>query len=185
MRYVMRAAGMMGLLMWLTAFSPAAAQDQFGFLPKGGSTLLVEILEDCDECDELAVLSTLDKTAEEWRQYFEEQQALGDLSEAEVDVLVHYLVIYFPREAVSDAQALPRDGRAMVATNCHLCHTVAIAVTQDRSLERWATFGTMPPHDTLNIDQQEWTLLAGYLASQTPIAMERIPEELRRGAGGY
>jgi hypothetical protein len=163
----------------------AIAQDQFAFLPKGGAMLLVEVLEGCDACEDLATLATFDFSAEEWFTYFQDHDALAELSEPEADVLVHYLEIYFPREGISDPGSLPTDGRAIIARNCHLCHTVAVAVTQERSVERWQSFGMLPPHDTLRISELEWVVVAQYLARQTPIPMERIPEVLRRGAGGY
>jgi hypothetical protein len=185
MRLATRTPKLAVALLALAIACAALGQDQFAFLPKGGTTLLIEVLEGCGACDDLATLARFDLGAEEWLAYFEERSAFEELSEPETEVLLHYLEVYFPRDGVTGTGSLPRDGRAIIAANCHLCHTVAVAVTQERSVERWESFGMLPPHDTLRISQLEWTVVARYLTRQTPIPMERIPEVLRRGAGGY
>jgi hypothetical protein len=164
----------------------AVAQEQFAFMPKGGAQLLREALERCSTCDEVRALASEERAAEEWKDYLEEHEgALEGLSDDEVETLAHYLATIFPAEQVEDPGSLPLDGRRLVLENCQLCHTVAIPITQDRTVEQWLELVRVSPHDAVNLDRRGWELLAGYLAFNAPIPMEQIPPELRRGGAGY
>lgn len=160
--------------------------DDFDFVPRGGAELLAEVLDGCAACEPLAVLASQEKTAEEWREYFAgHPDALQGLTETEIEELTNYLAVNFPAAGVQDVRGLPPDGRQLVLTHCMLCHSIAIAITQDRSLDRWREHRTIPPHDIVFLTAQQWDTLAHYLTINTPVPLEEIPPVLREGGGGY
>lgn len=163
----------------------ALAQDPFGFMPKGGAELLAEVLSGCARCEKLSDLATRKRTAEEWRRYFDQAGVLSKLSAKEVETLTRYLAVNFPARNIQDARSLPRSGRAMVIQYCSLCHSMAVPMTQARDPAQWQGFKMRPPHDTVGLSSTEWEELANYLAINAPIPVDRIPEQLRQGAGGY
>jgi len=173
-----------GAFLAVSALALAVAQDQFAFMPASGQELLVAVLEGCGGCDDIPTLATWDLEADAWRQYFEEKGALADYDEKQVAVLVSYLAINFPNGA-TNASSLPRSTRSMVILNCQLCHSIAVPMTQARPLERWLEHRLIAPHDGLSLTPKDWETLAHYLANVAPLPLEVIPEQLRRGAGGY
>ena len=165
--------------------SLALAQDQFAFMPSSGPELLVEILDACESCDDIEALASLELEAEGWQQYFEEKGALEGYDGPQVEVLTSYLAINFPSARVKDRNTLPRGGRSMAINNCQLCHSIAVPMTQARPLARWMDHRSTVPHDSLSLTAKEWDTLATYLTLVAPLPLEAIPEQLRRGAGGY
>ena len=154
-------------------------------MPPDGPDVLASVLEACPTCEVVAELSIQERSAEEWQEYFTEEAALTGRSEAEVLTLISYLAINFPSTGVRDLATLPRGGRYLVMMNCQLCHSIAIPLTQTRSLERWLEHRRTSPHDSLSLNAVQWDTIAHYLTYNTPLPLEAIPEELRMGAGGY
>lgn len=173
------------LLISLIVPTAALAQDQFSFMAPSGPELLLEILDFCDGCDDIATLAAMDLSADEWQQYFDERGALDDYFESEVTVLVTYLEINFPNARANSATTLPRGGRMMVINNCQLCHSIALPMTVERTLEAWLNHRNVFPHDSISLTSKEWDTIAHYLYNVAPIPLDDIPEQLRLGAGGY
>lgn len=162
----------------------ALAQDQFSFMPPSGPELLAYVLETCDGCDDIETLAKMDLDDAGWQEYFDERDALVDLFPDEVEMLVGYLRINFPN-ARATATNLPRGGRLLTINNCQLCHSIAVPMTLDRELTRWMEHRSTVPHDSLTLSAREWDTIAHYLTIAAPLPLDVIPEQLRRGAGGY
>ena len=175
------------LLVAMLLTSLAAAQDErFAFMPEGGIQLLQGVLDTCGDCGTLAELSAGERSAEQWRTYLDERDALGELDEQQLQTLTRYLASAFPAEApIEEASALPPDGRTIVIFQCQVCHSIAIPMLEDRDVGYWLGHRTRPPHDAFDLTDAEWARIADYLALNAPIPEETIPEELRQGAGGY
>lgn len=171
-------------LVLLLAMSSGRAQDPFSFMPLSGPELLTQVLSECGDCTDIATLAGEEGTPEEWLERFTKIGALDGLTEDQVTMLVNYLAINFPNGA-TDTSSLPRGGRSMTILNCQLCHSIAVPMTQERTLDRWSQHRYMAPHDTLSLTDKEWETLAHYLTVSAPLPLEAIPEQLRRGAGGY
>lgn len=175
------------LVLLIPFLAPAItlAQDQFSFMPPSGPELLIEVLDGCDACDDIPTLAGMDLGAEAWQQYFEEKGALDGYFEDEVALLVSYLEINFPNARTTGPDNLPRGGRMMSINTCQLCHSIALPMTVERTLETWLNHRNVFPHDSLSLSSREWDTIAHYLARVAPIPLDDIPEQLRMGAGGY
>lgn len=72
-----------------------------GKMPRGGCTLLLEVLENCDDCrDDLQTILRTKRTPEEWGAYFQDRGAMKNLTEKEITTLVVYLAINLPMEEI-------------------------------------------------------------------------------------
>ena len=163
-----------------------AQEDRFGFLPAGGTQLLERVLGACQDCGGLEDLSQMERAVEDWKTYLDEHGAMAEFTEEEIATLTRYLAGSFPTEApIEDISELPADGRTIVIFQCQICHSIAIPMQEDRDVGYWLGHRTRPPHDALELTEREWTMIANYLALNAPIPEDTIPEELRRGAGGY
>lgn len=170
---------------WVLGFGLAQDDDPFAFMPADGPFLLQRVLGECGECDAVAELAGTDRDAEGWRTYFADRGALEGLEQAQVDTLVHYLAGNLPAEGVDSVEDLPRGGAEIAEVQCTVCHSIALPMTEDRTVERWREHERIPPHDALGLSDREWQTLARYLALNAPVAEGAIPPELLRGAGGY
>lgn len=181
-----RLARAAGLLVAAWALSFAVAQDDpFAFMPAGGPGVLQEVLDACGECDDVAELAGMDYDAEGWRAYFADRDALGELEQAQVETLVHYLALNLPADGVESLDDLARGGAELAEVQCTVCHSIAVPMTEDRTAERWRQHEEVPPHDSLGLSDTEWWTLARYLSSNAPVPEDAIPAELLQGAGGY
>lgn len=162
------------------------AQDRFGFMPPGGIQLVERVLESCGDCDDLDALSGIERTIEEWRSYFAEREALEDLTEPETETLLRYLATVLPTDEPVEATGdLPGDGRSIVILQCQVCHSIATPMLEDREPAEWRQHRNRPPHDSFDLSDVAWRLIADYLAFNAPIEEASIPAEMLRGAGGY
>lgn len=178
------------LVMVALALPLAAAQaqeDPYAWLPHGGAQTLLDVLESCDECDDLPTILSADRTADEWRAYFEERGMTADadpLDERSLELLVSYLTHAAPTEAdgipANAAQAtandLPADGRLLTLQFCMTCHGIQVSVTLDWRLERWRSLLGGSTHGTLGLSDEEMNLVVNYLAN-TEVARDDIPED--------
>lgn len=159
-------------------------------LPAGGNDLLVRVLEACRTCDALAELATMERSQEEWRAYFREQQhedetlpedegALAELSDAEIATLTAYLALHLPLDdealgEYTDAQALPLGGRELLRRHCTGCHSLAVSVLPDwQTREAWTDLLEDANHRGIGLSERQVTELAAYLALN-PIAPEDV-----------
>ena len=167
--------------------SLAMAQDQFEFMPKGGSMLLLEVL-DSSSTDDIVSVVTAKRTQEEWEAYFTDQEsALKDLTEKEVKTLVAYLAINMPipeeeipkeTEKIDWVTFLPSDGWLLTLETCMNCHGLDAALIEERELVGWGTLFGGHDHVILPLTKQQWATLEYYLAINMPIPEEDIPEEM-------
>lgn len=168
--------------------SLAIAQEEYEFMPKGGSTLLLEVLDSSPTCDDIVSIVTAKRTQEEWEAYFTNQEsALKDLTEEQVKTLVAYLAINMPipkeeipeeTEEIDWVTFLPSDGWLITLETCMNCHGLDAALIEERELIGWETLFGGHDHVILPLTEQQWETLEYYLAINMPIPEEDIPEEM-------
>lgn len=176
------AAGLCALL----AGPPAAlAQEDFGFMPKGGKTLLVELLGSPADAAAFRRIAGLRQDEAAWRAEFAGRR--DSLSEDELETLAGYLAVNMPlaEGVLAEAQgeptaALPPDGRELAWNYCQFCHSLFTShLTQDRGVQGWlGTFET-PFHKEIGMNRAEQETFARYSAVNMPMKFEAVPEDLR------
>jgi mono/diheme cytochrome c family protein len=182
-------------------FAPAAAQedDIFAFIPSGGRTLLIEVIEAGAAADEVkALLSGRHASRDEWlgdlQAGADMLPGLADLDDTQLQTLADYLSFHMPLppDAIPADLAsarwdevLPRDGRDLALTYCQSCHIITVTVTQDRTREAWLGTMNKPSHIEIKTTQAEREELANYLVLNAGIPIDDVPEDLRAGGASY
>jgi hypothetical protein len=166
--------------------SPAMAQDDEAFMPKGGKTLFLE-LKDTPRAAELREIGNLARTEPEWRNYLAERHK--QLSEREASELAAYLAVNFPlpegavaqAESQNDvASALPPDGRELAWTQCQFCHSLFSGyLMQQRDVQGWRSVFLSPFHRNLKMTAQQRETFARYSAINMPMKPADVPAALR------
>ncbi len=179
--------GVVGLV--LAGLAPALAQLDYGFMPKGGKSLLLEVLGQTPDDKEVREIVGSSRSGAEWRTALAERGKA--LSERELRTLAAYLEVNMP---VSDpaalaakasqpqamAKALPRDGRELGWEECQFCHSLFTShLTQDRSVQAWRNMFESPFHRELKMTAQEREEFSRYSAINMPMKMEDVPPDLR------
>jgi hypothetical protein len=167
-------------------FSPAMAQEDEGFMPKGGKTLFLE-LADTPRLAELREIGSLTRTEPEWRSFLVERHK--QLGEREVSELAAYLAVNLPlpegtvqqAESRGDvASALPADGRELAWTQCQFCHSLFSGyLMQQRDVQGWRSVFLSPFHRGLKMTAQQRETFARYSAINMPMKAADVPAELR------
>jgi hypothetical protein len=175
------------LLLAMLPAGAAFAQGDPGFMPKGGKTLLAEVLGRPPDLAELGRIVAARRSEAEWRDYFSAHKPA--LSEKELRTLAVYLadVLPLPPGALEAAQskgdwsaALPMDGRDLAWNNCQGCHSIFTGyLTQDRDVSAWLGEFLAPFHRKLELTKQEREIFAHYSAINMPMKAEDVPEDLR------
>jgi hypothetical protein len=168
------------------AGAPATAQDDEGFMPKGGKTLFLE-LKDTPRAAELREIGNLTRTEAEWRSFLLDRHK--QLSEREVSELAAYLAVNFPlpEGAVAQAEsqndigsALPADGRELAWTQCQFCHSLFSGyLMQQRDVQGWRSTFLSPFHRGLKMTAQQRETFARYSAINMPMKAAEVPAALR------
>jgi len=166
--------------------SPAVAQDDEAFMPKGGKTLFLE-LKDTPRAAELREIGNLTRTEPEWRAYLAERHK--QLGEREAAELAAYLAVNFPlpEGAVAHAEsggdiasALPPDGRELAWTQCQFCHSLFSGyLMQQRDVQGWRSVFLSPFHKNLKMTAQQRETFARYSAINMPMKAADVPAALR------
>jgi len=166
--------------------SPAMAQEDETFVPKGGKTLLLE-LKDTPRAAELREIGSLTRTEPEWRSYLAERHK--QLGEREAAELAGYLAVNFPlpEGAVAQAEgqndiasALPPDGRELAWTQCQFCHSLFTSyLMQQRDVQGWRSVFLSPFHRGLKMTAQQRETFARYSAINMPMKAADVPAALR------
>ncbi|NNG05099.1 MAG: hypothetical protein HKM95_13515 [Inquilinus sp.] len=165
----------------------ALAQEDFGFMPKGGKTLLLEVLGSPPDPNQMREIAQARRGEEEW------QQVLSDRTEAFSDrerlTLAAYLAVNVPlpegllaeAEKLDElAAALPRDGRELAWFECQFCHSLFTShLTQDRGVQAWLNMFQSPFHRELKMNEQEREEFSRYSAVNMPMKIEDVPPDLR------
>jgi len=166
---------------------PALAQEDFGFMPKGGKTLLLELLGVPLNADELRAIAVARRSEAEWRDVMAARKMT--LSDRELSELAAYLAVNWPlpESAVDEAarrgdpaSALPADGRELAWTQCQFCHSLFSGyLTQRRDAQGWRNIFLSPFHRGMKMTAQERETFARYSAINMPMKTEDVPAELR------
>jgi hypothetical protein len=161
----------------------AAAQQDHGFMPKGGRALLLAIAGSPPDIGELRKIVLARRTEAEWRSFV---AARGKaLSERERDTLAAYLAVNLPlldELARRDdlAKVLPPDGRDLAWNQCQFCHSLFTSyLTQIREVQAWRNIFLSPFHRELKMTEQEREEFARYSALNMPMKIEDVPPDLR------
>lgn len=171
----------------LAGLTPALSQLDFGFMPKGGKTLLLEFLGAPADRAELRKIAETRRSEAEWREALAARAK--QLGERERRTLAAYLAVNMPlaNGAVQEAEkkgdlaaALPRDGRELAWNECQFCHSLFSShLTQDRDIQAWLNMFQSPFHRELKMTAQERDEFARYSAINMPMKIEDVPKGLR------
>lgn len=175
----------LGILLF--GLAPVLAQGDYSFMPKGGKTLLLEILGSPPDEQELRKVAGERHNEEEWRRTFAVRGKT--LSEREWRTLAAYLAVNMPlpEDGLAQAEkrgglatALPRDGRELAWNECQFCHSLFTShLTQDRSVQAWLNMFQSPFHREMKMTAQEREEFSRYSTINMPMRVEDVPEELR------
>lgn len=167
-------------------FAQAAGED-FGFMPKGGKALLLELLGPAPKADELRQIALSKRTEPQWREFADARGK--DLTEKQRATLAAYLAINLPvAESVLDdavkrkdlPAALPPDGRELGWTQCQSCHSLFTShLTQEREAQAWRNMFESPFHRQMKMTPREREEFSRYSALNMPMQIEDVPRELR------
>jgi len=164
------------------AFAQAAGEDN-AFMPKGGRTLLLDLLGVPPDQTELRAIAQARRTEPEWRDFVAARNKAW--TERELATLAAYLAVNMP---LSDgavkrdnlASALPSDGRDLAWNECQSCHSLfASHLTQRRNAQGWRNMFLSPFHRELKMNPQAREEFARYSALNMPMKIEDVPQELR------
>lgn len=176
----------------------AASADVFDFIPRGGRTLLAQVLAGQTAGPEVNAILGAKRSRAEWQAYLRSRdkvlKGLQGLSDQQWLTLSDYLAHSMPQSSVKPparpAQAewekvLPQDGRDYTLRYCQGCHIVTVVVTQSRTREAW--LGTMgkPSHVQIKLLPAQREALADFLVINAGIPIDDVPEELRAGGATY
>ena len=166
---------------------PAQGQETSDFMPKGGKTLLIEMLGQPLDAAALRPIATTRRNEEEWLAFLAARE--GPMSERELRTLAGYLAVNMPvpagelesAEKQGDAgAALPPDGRELAWNHCQFCHSLFSShLTQDRDVEGWLGMFQSPFHREIKMSKAERETFARYSAVNMPMKIEDVPEDLR------
>jgi hypothetical protein len=185
----MRAALRIAYLACLDALllgTPLAAQEDPSFMPKGGKTLLIEMLGEAPKLDDLKAIMAAKRSEEEWRSFLAERKAAP--TDRELRELSSYLAINAPWEKAPGAdatqrdliEALPGDGRELAWNNCQSCHSLFTShLTQERDVNGWRGMFSSPFHRGIAMTAKERETFAAYSAINMPMKIEDVPPDLR------
>ena len=182
-----RAAGI-ALLVALAALvlapAPAFAQEDFGFMPKGGKALLFELTAKPAELREIGVAR---RSEAEWREFVAARKTA--MTERDVNELAAYLAINLPvandvlakaQDSAALAAALPPDGRELAWDHCQFCHSFFSGyLMQNRDVRGWRSIFLSPFHRNIKMTEQERETFARYSAFSMPMKAEDVPADLR------
>ena len=171
-------------------FLVAQEEDLFAFIPDGGRTLLEGAIAGGLSSEQLSLITTCQKTSDEWIAYLEakkqDEPAFQVFDDWQTKTLAHYLSYNMPLDADTEAEMeLPRDARDIVLQYCQYCHIITVVITQDRTREAWLGSLNKPSHIEIELTESERGALADYLVLNAGIPIDLIPEELRAGGASY
>ncbi len=159
-------------------------QEDFGFMPKGGKTLLLELTS---KPAELREIGSARRNEAEWHEFIAGRKT--SMTERDVNELAAYLAINMPvpEDALAKAQdsaalaaALPADGRDLAWNQCQSCHSLFSGyLMQNRDAQGWRSIFLSPFHRQIKMTAQERETFARYAAFSMPMKVEDVPADLR------
>lgn len=162
-----------------------AQDEQFGFMPPGGRSLLVGILGDAVG-ETLAEIAAKDQTAADWRNWVEAQET--ELNEAALKTLAAYAELNFPvgedvlqgLAETGDAGLLPPDGKDLAIAQCQFCHSLFSGyLMHERDEVGWKGTFKAPFHKEIPMTEVERDTFSRYSAFNMPMKFQDVPPELR------
>lgn len=163
------------------------AQQDFGFMPRGGKSILLDLLATTPAARELVTDSPAGRSEEDWRQHV--TGVAAGLGDKEQKTLAAYLSTSAPFDAAVSQKAaqpnevaplLPMDGRELAWEYCQSCHSLFSGyLTQDRDARAWLNTFQSPFHREVRMSRQQHEEFARYSAINMPMKFEDVPEELR------
>jgi hypothetical protein len=173
----------------LLGLSPALSQLDYGFMPKGGKTLLLELLGGAPTEKDVRAIVEARRSEAEWREALSTRAK--SIGEPELRTLAAYLAINMPVQDPGSvaakatnpadlAAALPRDGRELAWYECQFCHSLFTShLTQSRDTQAWLNMFQSPFHRELKMTAQERREFSSYSAINIPMRIEDVPTDLR------
>lgn len=184
-------AAALGILLY--GPTPALSQLDSGFMPKGGKTLLLELLGSAPNAKDLRQIVESRRSETEWRAALDARAKTMNkiMSERELRTLAAYLALNMPMpdpEGVSAkaakpaelGSAFPRDGRELAWNECQYCHSLFSShLTQERSVQAWLNMFQSPFHREMKMTAKEREEFAHYSTINMPMKIEDVPPDLR------
>jgi hypothetical protein len=169
-----------------------AAEFNYDFMPKGGSHILVDVLNRVKGVDLKFVLSGK-MTKEKWKEYLQGKGGLAGLNPKQVETFINYLAINMPAPKVkipSDIKKLkytdlPIDGQEILLESCTLCHPLGPVLVETRDAKGWESVYYTNPHPETGLSKQAIDELCIYLGLNMPIPDKDIPAALKGKLPGY
>lgn len=165
---------------------PAFAQDDHGFMPKGGNILLQQLLAQAPATELRTVLNAR-RNAAEWQEAM--RPRAGGLTDREQRTLASYLGANLPLPAdIAEhattpgklAAALPPDGDDLAWNYCQSCHSLFSGyLMQDRDVKGWLSVFLSPFHRQIKMTDQQRATFAGYSSINMPMQVQDVPSDLR------
>lgn len=162
-----------------------AADDQFGFMPEGGRTLLTGLIAGLAPDDRQAVLAR-EAQADDWAEWARAQDP--EMDEVSAQTLAGYAALNLPLKDASLAgapaeelaAALPADGKDLAIAQCQFCHALFSGyLMHDRDQTGWKGTFKAPFHLEIPMTEVERDTFASYSALNMPMRFEDVPPELR------
>lgn len=171
------AAGLAAAAVW-------AADDQYGFMPDGGRSLLLDLLEGLDAEAAAEVLGRA-AAEEDWAAWAESRGA--GLDETALATFAGYAALNLPLAKEPEGQApdglaaaLPPDGKDLAVAQCQFCHSLFSGyLMHDRDRAGWEGTFKAPFHTEIPMSETERKTFASYSALNMPLSFEDVPPELR------
>lgn len=172
---------------WSFGILPAHGQETSDFMPRGGKTLLIEMLGRPLAAAALRPIAAARRNEEEWLVFLAARKSPA--SEQELHTLAGYLAVNMPVPADELTSAenkgdpgavLPPDGRELAWNFCQFCHSLFTShLTQDRDVQGWLGMFESPFHREIGMSAREQETFARYSAVNMPMKIEDVPEDLR------
>ncbi len=184
-----RIGGLIAVVIGTLLLAPilVSAQEDYGFMPKGGKALLLELLGTPPDAAALREVAMSRRSEAEWRELMAQRQP--KLSERDLNELAEYLAVNLPvsEAAVEKAatrgdpgSALPPDGRELAWTQCQFCHSLFSSyLTQQRDVQGWRSIFLSPFHRGMKMTEKERETFARYSATSMPMKINDVPADLR------
>ncbi|MDJ0637875.1 MAG: hypothetical protein QNJ20_03500 [Paracoccaceae bacterium] len=159
-----------------------ASDDMFDFMPKGGRTLLLEVIGDA----ELAEIAAMDEDGEAWAAWV--LSLSPDMETQEAETLSGYVELNFPLSPdvlaelakSNDASLLPPDGKDLAIAQCQFCHSLFSGyLMHNRDETGWRGTFKAPFHKEIPMTETERDTFARYSAINMPLKFEDVPPDLR------
>ncbi len=176
-----------GILALASVAAAAAwsADDQYGFMPDGGRSLLSSLVAGLDG-DALRSVLSRDSTVADWAEWARIQNP--DQDEVSTLTLAEYAAQNLPLDAASlaglppqeMAAALPKDGKDLAVAQGQFCHSLFSGyLMHDRDRTGWKSTFKSPFHKEIPMSEVERDTFASYSALNMPLKFEDVPPELR------